>query len=55
MKNKQQKVPRDPLDDYHISNLQETIEAHDPQVHPRAHFQCTAISNKMVIMFLILL
>ena len=49
---KKRKVPRDPSDDYHISNLRETIEAHGPQVHPHAHFQCTTISNKPVTKFL---
>lgn len=42
------KVPRDPSDDYHISNLQETIISHGPPVHLHAHYQCTATSRKPV-------
>jgi hypothetical protein len=49
---KNRKVPRDPQDNCHISNLRETIEAHGLQVHLHAHSQCTAISSNWSPSFL---
>lgn len=52
---KKRKVPRDPSNDYHISNLQEIVEAHALPVHLHARSQCTAISRKLVPKYLRLL
>lgn len=49
---KKRNVPRDPQDNCHISNSQETIEAHGLQVHLHAHSQCTAISSNWSPSFL---
>ena len=38
-KSKQRYLPKDLSYNYRTTNLLEIIEAHDPQVHPHAHFR----------------